>query len=105
PDLTGKWHGHHYAVTVSEGYVDRENTITVTEQKGNRFTGTVEHGGVSENFIGIIRNNNRTFYWVDTKDSGIVQGEVIRSGIIETCYLEAGANGVAGCTVLVREQR
>jgi hypothetical protein len=104
PDLTGTWRGYSVQITNQQGYRAQENTITITDQNGRRFRGEVKHAGGTENFIGVIRSNNRKFYWVDVEDEGHVVGEIIRPNVIETCYLDAGEDAVAGCTLLTRQR-
>lgn len=103
-DLTGTWKGYSDQITKKDGYVERENTITITDQKGRRFKGTVTHAGGTEEFIGIIRAHHGKFYWVDVDDDGIVFGRVVGPDVIETCYLDPGEDAVAGCSTLVRQR-
>jgi hypothetical protein len=104
PDLRGTWRGYSDQVSAKHGYVERENTINITDQNGRRFRGTVTHAGGTEKFIGIIRSKNKKFYWVDVEDDGIVFGKIIRPDVLETCYLDAGEDAVAGCSTLVRQR-
>lgn len=104
PDLRGKWRGTTQQVTNEQGYREHENTIEITDQAGRRFVGTVTHGGGTEKFIGVIRSDNKTLYWVDVEDDGQVIGELIRPGVMETCYLDAGTDAVAGCSILTHQR-
>ena len=104
PDLTGAWIGHSVQVSAKHGYVERENTINITDQNGRRFQGTVTHAGGTEKFIGIIGSKYRKFYWVDVEDDGIVFGKILRRDVLETCYLDPGQDAVAGCSTLVRQR-
>lgn len=102
PDLKGEWRGYTAQITSETDYYSRENVINITDQNGRRFEGSVKHAGGTEEFIGVIRSDNKTFYWVDLADDGRVHGKVIGEDVIETCYLDAGEDAVAGCTILTR---
>ena len=102
PNLRGSWYGHADQVSNERGYFYGDNEVEITYQSGRRFIGAVTHAGGTEKFIGVIRHNNTTFYWVDTGDGGHVFGEVIVPDVIETCYLEEGVHAVAECTILTR---
>lgn len=102
PNLQGEWRGYTAQITKDTDYRAYENVINITDQNGRRFEGTVKHAGGTENFIGVIRSNNKTFYWVDTSDDGKVFGKVLGADVIETCYLDSGEDAVAGCSILTR---
>jgi len=104
PDLTGSWLGKAEQVTAQWEFGERDVVVSIVEQKGGRFYGTITHHGTPDKIVGVIRSDNKTFYWVDVNDNGQVQGQILGPDQIEACHLEAGDHALASCAVLTRKR-
>lgn len=104
PDLRGAWKGKSEQVNAKTEFLERDVVVGVLDQKGNRFWGTTTHGGVTEKFVGVMRSDGKSFYWVDVDDNGIVEGIVMGPDKLETCYLEPGDHAIAACSILNRQK-
>ena len=104
PNLVGTWKGTSERVNAKGEYSEREKTIEIVDQNGRRFHGVAKDARAAEKFIGVIRSDDTTFYWVDAEDVGQVQGRILDADRIETCYLESGKHAIAACSILSRER-
>lgn len=103
PNLVGKWEGENIKSTIKKGFVRSRNTVQITKQQHRLFKGYVIHKNGKEEFVGVIKSDNKNFYWADSSDDdGKVIGSIIKKNKIETCYLDSGRDAVAGCTILKR---
>ena len=55
-----------------------------------------------KNFFGVIRSNNKNFYWVSPESKGYIHGEILNINTIEVCYTEAYRGAAVGCSILKR---
>ena len=104
PNLVGTWKGTSERVNAKGEYSERDKVIAIVDQKGRRFHGVARDARGTEKFIGVIRSDDATFYWVDAEDVGQVQGRILDADRIETCYLESGKHAIAACSILSRER-
>ena len=103
PDLTGSWLGKAEQVTAQWEYSERDIVVSIVDQKTGRFYGTITHHGTPDKIVGVIRSDNKSFYWVDVNDQGQVQGQILSPDQIEICHLEAGDHALASCALLGRK--
>jgi hypothetical protein len=105
PDLKGQWAGKGDEVNAKNEFFQRDLTISILDQNGRLFWGTVSHPatGTTEKFIGVIRSDNKTFYLVDVDDQGMAEGEILGPDQIESCHFESGHHAIASCTLLGRK--
>ena len=66
------------------------------------FKGNFKYADGERNFLGTIRQNNRTFYWVSPESKGYIHGEILNNNTIEVCYTEAYKGAAVGCSILKR---
>ena len=104
PDLSGSWVGKAEQVTAQWEFGERDVVLSIVEQKGSRFYGTITHHGTPDKIVGVIRSDNKTFYWVDVNDHGQAQGQILGPDQIEVCHLEAGDHARASCAVLAHKR-
>ena len=103
PDLVGSWAGKAEQVTAQWEFGERDVVVSIVEQKGGRFYGTITHHGTPDKIIGVIRADAKTFFWVDVNDNGQAQGQILSPDQIEVCHLEAGDHALASCALLARK--
>lgn len=104
PVLKGYWQGTSESVNAKTEFKETHIKVGILDQQGSRFWGTTTHGGETEKMVGVIREDGKTFYWVDVPDRGIVHGTILAPDKIETCYLEAGEHAIAACSILTPEK-
>ena len=104
PDLVGSWVGKAEQVTAKWEYSEADIVVSIVDQKTGRFYGTITHHGTPDKIVGVIRSDNKTFYWVDVNDHGQAQGQILGPDQIEVCHLEAGDHALASCAVLAHKR-
>ena len=77
---------------------------TIFEQNEKIFKGNFKYADGETNFIGVIRSNNKSFYWVSPESKGYINGEILNKRTIEVCYVEAYKNAAVGCAILKRKK-
>jgi hypothetical protein len=101
PNLVGTWKGvspggavmgaspYHQGAQRAEPYFTEplEFTITISEQKANRFTGKLTDGKRTENFIGAISPNNLVGVMLD--DDGQYVFTIRDIETLDVCYSHA----------------
>ena len=103
-NLVGTWEGTNKSYSLEKGHRNWSKKITIYEQKEKIFKGTFKYSGGKRNFLGVIRFDNKTFYWVSSGGKGYIHGEILDIDTIEACYIEAGKNAAVGCTILKRKK-
>lgn len=103
PNLVGKWSGKNNTVSGKKGYLTRDKTIEITEQKGRRFKGIYSYSEGTVNFFGVIYPDNKSFTWVSHGSRGYNHGRILTDDKISACYVEAGLQATAGCAELSRQ--
>ena len=103
-NLVGVWEGTNKSYSLEKGHRIWYKKITIYEQNQKIFKGVFKYSGGERNFLGVIRFDNKTFYWVSSKGKGYIHGEILNNDTIEACYIEAGKNAAVGCTILRRKK-
>jgi len=101
-NLIGTWEGENNSYSTEKGYRSWKKKITIFEQNERLFKGNFKYADGEKNFLGVLRLNNRTFYWVSPESKGYIHGEVINVDTIEVCYTEAYKGAAVGCSILKR---
>ena len=104
-NLIGVWKGVNKSYSTEKGYRSWEKKITIFEQNERIFKGNFKYSGGERNFLGVIRSNNKDFYWVSPKGKGYIHGEIINKNTIEACYIEAHVGAAVGCSILKRRKQ
>ena len=99
-NLIGIWEGINKSYSTEKGYRTWKKKITIFEQNQRIFKGNFKYAGGEKNFLGTIRQNNKTFYWVSPESKGYIHGEIINNNTIEVCYTEAHKGAAVGCAIL-----
>jgi hypothetical protein len=96
PNLVGTWKGNALAVHIgATPYRGADNsnvqfgnaieyTYTITEQRGQRFSGKMSGGRFSETIIGALATDNRTGMMLD--DDGQYHLTLVDLNTIDICY-------------------
>ena len=103
-NLIGDWEGLNKSYSIEKGYRTWNKKITIFEQNERIFKGNFKYSDGETNFIGVIRSNNKSFYWVSPESKGYINGEILNKRTIEVCYVEAYKNAAVGCAILKRKK-
>ena len=103
-NLVGDWEGENKSYSLEKGSRSWKKKITIFEQNERIFKGNFKYADGETNFIGVIRSNNKSFYWVSAESKGYINGEILNKKTIEVCYVEAYKNAAVGCAILKREK-
>jgi hypothetical protein len=110
PNLVGIWEGPDIGYDALEGYYgdgkDNIVTLTITEQRGRLFNGTITYldrneTEVVEGLAGVIGFDDRTFYLAEFI-SGYDMGTIVSEDEIELVYIHDGEMGGAATDTLRR---
>ena len=102
-NLIGDWKGTNSSYSLEKGYRNWQKVITIFEQNKRIFKGKFQYTDGETNFLGVIRTNNRNFYWVSPESKGYIHGEILNKNTIEVCYTEAYKGAAVGCSILKRQ--
>ena len=103
-NLVGDWEGVNKSYSLEKGSRSWKKRITIFEQNERIFKGNFKYADGETNFIGVIRSNNKSFYWVSAESKGYINAEILNKRTIEVCYVEAYKNAAVGCAILKREK-
>lgn len=103
PNLIGTWSGKNNTISDKKGYLTRDKTIEITEQKDRRFKGIFKYAEGTVKFFGVIYPDNLSFTWVSEGSRGYNQGRLLGKSKISACYVESGIDATAGCAELTRQ--
>lgn len=103
-NLVGDWEGENKSYSLEKGSRAWKKKITIFEQNEKIFKGNFKYADGETNFIGVIRSNNKSFYWVSPESKGYINGEILNKRTIEVCYVEAYKNAAVGCAILKRKK-
>lgn len=103
PNLVGKWGGKNNTISDKKGYLTRDKNIEITEQKDRRFKGFFKYSQGTVKFFGVIYPDNISFTWVSHGSRGFNHGRILGKNKISACFIEAGIDATAGCTLLERK--
>ena len=104
-NLIGDWKGTNNSYSLEKGYRNWEKVINIFEQNKRIFKGKFQYADGERNFLGVIRANNRNFYWVSPESKGYIHGEILNRNTIEVCYTEAYKGAAVGCSILKRQKK
>ena len=103
-DLIGTWEGENNSFSSEKGYRTWDKKIKIFEQNKRIFKGNFKYADGEKNFFGVIRANNKNFYWVSPESKGYIHGEVLNINTMEVCYTEAFEGAAVGCAILKRKK-
>ena len=97
PDLEGSWTGvadivllseesEHVAPSSEPSFPSLQFTITIKQQEGRGFAGTLASTRATDPLIGMIRSDGRRLHMVD--NDGTLSGELIGPDDMEVCRTE-----------------
>ena len=98
-NLIGKWEGINKSYSLEKGYRTWNKRITIFEQEKRIFKGNFKYADGEKNFLGVIRSNNKSFYWVSPESKGYIHGEILNINTMEICYTEAYKGAAVGCSI------
>ena len=103
-NLIGVWEGTNKSYSTEKGYRTWNKKISIFEQNERIFKGIFKYTGGERNFIGVIRSNNKIFYWVSPEGKGYIHGEILNKNTIEACYIEVYKGAAVGCSILKKQK-
>ena len=104
-NLIGTWEGVNKSYSVEKGFRTWNKKITIFEQNERIFKGNFKYADGERNFLGVIRSNNKNFYWVSPESKGYINGEILNNNTMEICYTEAYEGAAVGCAILKRSKK
>ena len=113
PDLKGRWSGTAEVVLLSEvaehvapsdepSFPSLPFTITIEQQKGRGFAGSLASARASDPLIGMIRSDGRQLHMVD--NDGTLTGELVGPDEMEVCRTEVTPSSMSVyCATFTRQ--
>lgn len=106
PNLIGSWSGTQAIHGELYGFLERSETIVITEQQGQVFTGYREYttSGVAyrETFSGVINSAGTKIYLAES-EGGLNFGDIVSDMEITMYVIQSGNNSFAGVVSLSKE--
>ena len=114
PDLKGSWSGtaeivhrsevaEHVAPTAKPSFLTLPFTITIEQQEGRGFVGSLASARASDPLIGRIRSDGRRLHMVD--NDGTLTGELLGPDEMELCRTEVTPHSMnVYCATLTRRR-
>ena len=114
PDLKGSWSGtaeivhrsevaEHVDPTAKPSFPTLPFTITIEQQEGRRFAGSLASARASDPLIGMIRSDGRRLHLVD--NDGTLIGELLGPDEMEVCRTEVTPHSMnVYCATLTRRR-
>jgi len=114
PDLKGSWSGtaeivhrsevaEHVDPTAKPSFPTLPFTITIEQQEGRRFAGSLASARASDPLIGMIRSDGRRLHLVD--NDGTLIGELLGPDEMEVCRTEVTPHSMnVYCAMLTRRR-
>jgi len=78
-------------------------TLKIDLQDGCRFSGTKSSPKYSERILGMMSNDNKTFYMVD--EDGYFFGKLLSSTKMEVCYMHATRYGIVAARTVYTKKK
>jgi hypothetical protein len=105
PDLLGTWTGHRERIASTEGYRNGDATLTVTDQVGWTFKGslsrTTPEGDVSDPLAGAFTPDGTIITGSD--DEGTYTFKLVDPVTLDYCYSEHGPGYRTTCARLQKQ--
>jgi hypothetical protein len=109
-DLTGQWTGDSQGVHTMIGYAQTTRTLTVTDQEGNQFRGTLFYKTTSsaqlregtEKVYGSINPVDGKITIITDEDHGVLTGTFADHNTLNLTYTDPGPGGIVGNITLTR---
>ncbi len=114
PDLKGSWSGtaeivvrsevaEHVAPSAEASFVKLEFTITIEQQEGHAFSGTLASARATDPLIGMVRSDGKRLHMVD--NDGTLTGEVVGPDEMEVCRTEVTPESMSAyCATFTRKR-
>ena len=114
PDLKGSWSGtaeivhrsdlaEHIAPSAKPAFVTLPFTITIEQQEGRGFAGSLASARASDPLIGRMRSDGRRLHMVD--NDGTLTGELVGPDEMEVCRTEVTPQSMnVYCATLTRKR-
>ena len=114
PDLKGSWSGtaeivhrsevaEHVDPSAKPSFPTLPFTITIEQQEGRGFAGSLASARASDPLIGKIRSDGRQLHMVD--NDGTLTGELLRPDEMEVCRTEVTPHSMnVYCATLTRRR-
>ena len=114
PDLKGSWSGtaeivhrseiaEHVSPTAKPSFLTLPFTITIEQQEGRGFVGSLASARASDPLIGRIRSDGRRLHMVD--NDGTLTGELLGPDEMELCRTEVTPHSMnVYCATLTRRR-
>jgi hypothetical protein len=100
--LKGTWSGHRERIAATEGYRTGKAKLTVTQQRGLTFKGTLTRynadGNVTEPLVGALTPGGALVAGAD--EEGFYSFRLIDSTTLDFCYMENGKGYRTTCARL-----
>ena len=114
PDLKGSWSGtaeivllsevaEHVAPSTKPSFPTLQFTITVEQQEGHGFAGTLASARATDPLIGMIRPDGRQLHMVD--NDGTLTGELLGPDEMDVCRTEVTPNSMSVYCATFRRTR
>ncbi len=109
-DLTGQWTGDSQGVHTMIGYAQSTRTLTVTDQEGNQFRGTLYYKTLAsaqlregtEKIYGSINPVDGKITIITDEDHGVLTGVFADKNTLNLTYTDPGPGGIVGNITLTR---
>ena len=114
PDLKGAWSGtaeivhrsakaEHIQPTAKPTFLSIPFTITIEQQEGRGFAGSLASARSTDPLIGRVRSDGRRLHMVD--DDGTLTGELVGPDAMELCRTEVTPHSMnVYCATLTRKR-
>ncbi len=103
--LLGTWTGHRERIASTEGYREGTATLTVTEQTGLTFKGTMgwstPQGDVREDLVGAFTPGGSLMAGGDAE--GVYSFSLVNPTTLDYCYVEHGEGYRTTCARLEKQ--
>ena len=114
PDLKGSWSGvaeivirsevaEHVAPSSEASFVTLPFTITIEQQQGHAFSGTLASTRATDPLIGMVRSDGRRLHMVD--NDGTLTGDILGPDEMEVCRTEVTPQSMSAyCSTFTRKR-
>lgn len=104
--MVGTWTGHRERIASDEGYRNGDATLTVTDENGTTFEGTMgwttPEGDESDPLVGAFSPDGSLMAGAD--DEGVYTFRLIDATTLDYCYAEHGEGFRTTCARLEKQE-